>query len=125
MTGSRHLELIRIALRPLEKWGCTPIQQQNILQVPLAELEKYRGEEAVEAYLDEDQLLRVTIVLNIHFALVSAFRDQERTFSFMGKENHSAEFDGKTPLSLIESGDFENLVSVMTYTADLRGKLTA
>ncbi|NYU10663.1 hypothetical protein A8O28_01960 [Enterobacteriaceae bacterium CCUG 67584] len=121
--GDRDLIAIRAAMNILEKWGCTPEQQQNILQLSRAALYKYRHGETKSASLSHDQLTRISYLLNMHSALRIVFSNPENVYGFMTMANHNAYFNGATPLSLIEGGEFGNLHEVAKRVDVLRGGL--
>ncbi len=121
--GDRDLIAIRAAMNILEKWGCSTEQQQNILQLSRAALYKYRQKETKTASLTHDQLTRISYLLNMHSALRIVFSNPENVYGFMTMENHNAYFNGATPLSLIEGGEFGNLHEVAKRVDVLRGGL--
>lgn len=57
--GNRDLIAVRAAMKILDKWGCTPEQQQNILQLSKATFYRYRDEGTKSASprpADQDKL---------------------------------------------------------------------
>lgn len=119
---NQALVAVRTAMKIMDKWGCTPEQQQNILQLPRATYYKYKGE-ADKANLSKDQLTRISYLLNIHAALRIVFSNPENVYGFMKMTNHNRFFNGAAPLSLIENGDFGGLYEVAKRVDALRGAL--
>ena len=119
--GNRDLIAVRAAMKILDKWGCTPEQQQNILQLSKATFYRYRDEGTKSASLSRDQLTRISYLLNMHSALRIVFSNPENTYGFMSMKNNNAFFNGATPLSIIESGDFVSLHEVAKRVDVLRG----
>lgn len=120
--GSPELVAVRTAMKIMDKWGCSPEQQQNILQLPKATFYKYKGD-ANKASLSKDQLTRISYLLNIHAALRIVFSNPENVYGFMKMSNHNSFFNGSSPLSLIEDGDFGRLYEVAKRVDVLRGAL--
>lgn len=120
-SGSRDLIAIRAAMKILDKWGCTAEQQQNILQLSRAAFYKYRCEETRTASLSHDQLTRISYLLNMHSALRIVFTNPDNIYGFMTMQNNNPFFNGTTPLSIIEGGDFGGLHEVAKRIDVLRG----
>ncbi|KEY59793.1 MbcA/ParS/Xre antitoxin family protein [Serratia sp. DD3] len=121
--ANRDLVAVRAAMEIMDKWGCTAEQQQNILQLSKATFYKYRHGETKTASLSHDQLTRISYLLNIHSALRIVFNNPENVYGFMTMKNHNPFFNGTTPLSLIENGEFGHLHEVAKRVDVLRGGL--
>jgi len=119
--GQRCIVAIKTAMNTLDKWGATPEQQQQILQVSKAAYYKYRSGTA--ASLSHDQMTRISYLLNIHAALRTVFENPDNVYGFMKMENHNPYFNGQTPLALISSGDFGALYEVARRIDALRDGL--
>lgn len=120
---NRPLIAVRAAMNIMDKWGCSAEQQQNILQLSRAAFYKYRSQETRTASLSHDQLTRISYLLNMHSALRIVFSNPENAYGFMGMKNHNPFFNGATPLSLIEGGEFGSLHEVAKRVDVLRGGL--
>ena len=59
--------------------------------------------------LDEDQLTRISLVLNMHAALRVLFDNPENLYGFMLMANHNAFFHGRSPLEIIACGELTSL----------------
>ena len=57
----------------------------------------------------------------MHSALRIVFSNPENTYGFMSMKNNNAFFNGATPLSIIENGDFGSLHEVAKRVDVLRG----
>ena|SRR5690554_3737604 len=113
---------LKEAFSILDKWGCSAEQAQAILRLPKATFYKYRNDPK-STRLDRDQLARISYLLNIHQALRIVFENPENVYGFMGKRNHNPYFHGRTPLDVIESGDFAALYETFRRIDALRGGL--
>lgn len=113
---------LKAAFTILEKWDCSPEQAQAILRLPRATFYKYRSHPE-SARLDKDQLTRISYLLNIHQALRIVFDNPENVYGFMAKRNHNPYFNGRTPLEIIEGGDFAALYETFKRIDSLRGGL--
>ncbi|MGY3892914.1 MbcA/ParS/Xre antitoxin family protein [Aeromonas enterica] len=122
-SGNRDLIAVRVAMNIMDKWGCSAEQQQNILQLSRAAFYKYRSLETKTASLSHDQLTRISYLLNMHSALRIVFSNPDNAYGFMTMRNNNPFFNGTTPLSLIEGGEFGNLHEVAKRIDVLRGGL--
>ena len=113
---------LKAAFNILDKWGCTADQAQAILRLPKATYYKYRNDPE-SARLDRDQLTRISYLLNMHQALRIVFENPENVYGFMRKRNNNPYFHGRTPLEVIESGDFATLYETFRRIDTLRNGL--
>lgn len=113
---------LKAALNILEKWGCNAEQMQAILRLPRATFYKYRSHPE-SARLDQDQLTRISYLLNIHQALRIVFDNPDNVYGFMTKRNHNAYFHGRAPLDVIGKGDFAALYETFKRVDHLRSGL--
>lgn len=97
--GSRALG---VAVRILIKWGASDEQIDSILGLPHASRQGLVN-------LSDEQLERVSHVLNIHAALRTAFENKSNVYGFMTYPNNGRLFNGATPLSLISRGNIYDL----------------
>lgn len=111
---------LRAALNILDKWGCSPEQAWNILGMKRSTYYRYR-EAGVKPRLSRDQVERASYILNIHAALRLVFDNPENVYGFMSMENHNPYFNGRSPLSIIASGNFGSLYEVFRRIDSLRG----
>ena len=119
-TASMTASGFKAALKIFDKWGCGAEQAQKILGLNRATYFKYKkAPEAVN--LSQDQLERLSYVINIHAALRVVFDNPENVYGFIKMPNHNPYFNGKTPLELISTGHFANLYEVYKRIDALRG----
>ena len=95
----------------LQKWGCNTNQMSAILAMPTSTFYRYK-KDSDKASLSQDQLERLSYLVNIHQSLRMVFSNPDNIYGFMGMENNNPYFNGRTPLSLIESGNFGTLYEV-------------
>ncbi|MGF1723560.1 MbcA/ParS/Xre antitoxin family protein [Photobacterium nomapromontoriensis] len=106
----------------LSSWGCTAQQSQNILKLSKSSYHKYKANPD-STKLSDDQLERVSYILNIHQALRIVFGNPANVSGFMSMKNNNDYFAGRTPLEIIESGKFGDLYEVARRIDALRGGL--
>lgn len=104
----------------LMSWGCSTSQAQHILKLSKSSYHKFKTHPS-SANLTDDQLERVSYLLNIHQALRIVFSNPENVSGFMKMPNHNDFFAGRSPLSIIESGKFGDLYEVAKRIDALRG----
>lgn len=106
----------------LSSWGCTNQQSQNILKLSKSSYHKFKATpETIK--LSDDQLERVSYILNMHQALRLVFSNPANISNFMGMKNNNDYFAGRSPLEIIESGKFGDLYEVARRVDALRGEL--
>ncbi|GHB14691.1 antitoxin Xre/MbcA/ParS toxin-binding domain-containing protein [Modicisalibacter luteus] len=113
---------LKAAVGILEKWGASGEQGTAILRVSRSTYARAkRSDPGWEVNLDEDQLTRISLVLNMHAALRIVFDNPENLYGFMAMPNHNAYFEGKAPLELISQGGILPLYEVFKRIDSLRG----
>ncbi|MGI3130074.1 antitoxin Xre-like helix-turn-helix domain-containing protein [Halopseudomonas pachastrellae] len=110
---------LRTALTILGKWQTSTEQAGNILRISRSTISRARTDKAVS--LDEDQLKRVSLVLNIHSALRMLFDNPANVYGFMRMENHNEFFNGRSPLDVVQGGDMIALYETFRRIDSLRG----
>lgn len=101
---------LRGAVMILGKWGATTDQGAAILNVsPDTYHQAKRGDPEWLGILDEDQLTRISYVLNIHAALRVLFDNPDNLYGFMRMANYNEGFDGQSALEVIAGGDLASL----------------
>lgn len=106
----------------LSSWGCSAQQSQNILKVSSTSYHKFKVNPE-KTNLSDDQLERVSYLLNMHQALRIVFSNHENVSGFMSMQNCNDYFAGRTPLDIINSGKFGDLYEVAKRIDALRGGL--
>lgn len=106
----------------LDKWRCSAEQIQRILQISKAAYYKYRNDPS-SASLTQDQLERISYLLNIHSSLRLLFDNPQNLYGFMAMSNHNPYFNGLSPLDVISSGQFSALYETYKHIDALRGGL--
>lgn len=111
---------LKAAFAILAKWGCSAEQAMAILRLPKATYYKYfRDPES--ARLNEDQLERLSYLVNIHAHLRLLFENPENQYGFMSMKNNNPFFNGRSPLEVIETGSFAALYETHKRIDALRG----
>ncbi|MCE0493070.1 MbcA/ParS/Xre antitoxin family protein [Vibrio salinus] len=116
MTGFKTADKI------LSSWGCSTQQNQKILKLSKSSYHKYKAKPETTK-LSDDQLERVSYILNMHQALRIVFSNPANVRGFMTMKNHNDYFAGRTPVEIIESGKFADLYEVARRIDALRGGL--
>ncbi|MFT5758643.1 MAG: hypothetical protein ACI9LM_003389 [Alteromonadaceae bacterium] len=111
---------LKTAFNILAKWQCSNEQMQHILRVSRAAFYKYR-EQPASARLSDDQLERISYILNIHATLRVVFSNSENVYGYMKMANGNPYFSGRTPLDIISSGSFASLYEVFKQVDVMRG----
>lgn len=106
----------------LSSWGCTAQQSQSILKISSTSYHKFKANPE-KTNLSDDQLERVSYLLNIHQALRIVFSNPANVSGFMTLKNNNDYFAGRTPLEIINSGKFCDLYEVAKRIDALRGGL--
>jgi len=112
---------LRGAAAILKKWECSYAAGQNILRVSHSVYSKAVTNKLNRVKLDRDQLTRAALVASIHSALRRLLSNPDNVYGFMSMINHNAYFNGRTPLSLISSGDLINLSNVHAHIDGMKG----
>ena len=102
---------LKVALNIFDKWQCSA--EQKIAILGLTRSTFYRITKSPEkASLSHDQVERISYILNIHQALRIVFSNAENIYGYMRMANNNPYFNGKSPLSIIETGSFGSLYEV-------------
>jgi len=99
---------LKAAFRIMEKWGCRSEQIQAVLQLSERDYQEFLKAPKTSS-LNEEQLKRVSYLLNIHASLRNVFSNPENIYGFMSLANHNPFFEGRTPLEIICEGSLVNL----------------
>ncbi len=110
------------ALGILEKWGASKEQTCTILRIPRITFNraKQRGPDW-SVSLDSDQMLRSSLVMNIHEALCQVFENPRNVYGFPAMPNNNAFFNGRSPLEIMSQGDMGSLYETFRHIDALRG----
>ena len=121
--GRKHAGTgLKVVFNILDSWGCDPEQIQNILRISRPAYYKYRRDPE-RASLTQDQLERLSYLLNIHAALRIVFENPDNVRGFMAMKNENPFFNGKSPLELVAGGSFAALYETFKRVDALRGGL--
>ena len=75
----------------LSSWGCTAQQSQNILKISSTSYHKFKANPE-KTNLSDDQLERVSYLLNMHQALRIVFSNPANVSGFMSMNNNNDYF---------------------------------
>ena len=101
---------LQAAVTILTKWGATTEQGTAILRVSSDTYARAKQRDPEwQISLDDDQLARISYVLNIHAALRVLFDNPDNLYGFMGMANDNEGFEGRSPLEVIACGDMGTL----------------
>src|SRR5690606_36370162 len=110
----------RTAVQIMERWNATQDDMARILRVSRSSINRAKSKlESIT--LDDDQLDRISYVLNIHAALRTLFDNPENVTGFMTMKNHNEFFNGRTPLEVIVNGGYVGLYETLRRIDELRG----
>lgn len=111
---------LKAAFNILNKWGCTQEQAMSILRLPKATYYKYLNNPEA-ARLNDDQVERLSYLVNIHAHLRLLFENPENQYGFMSMKNNNPFFNGRSPLEIIATGSFAALYETHKRIDSLRG----
>lgn len=122
-TDSRQMAAsgLRVAMNIMERWGATREQMGKILRVSASTLVRSKAENGSAAKLDDDQLDRISHVLNIHAALRTLFENPANLYGFVAMPNQNGFFNGRSPLEVMSDGSFASLYETHRHIDGLRG----
>ena len=106
-----HGAAFRMGDNVLEKWDCSPAEKQAILGLSKACYYRFQNDNDKSKF-SNDQLERLSYIANIHQSLRIVFSNPDNVYGFMGMKNDNPYFNGRTPLSLIATGNFGTLYEV-------------
>ncbi|MFA5677984.1 MAG: antitoxin Xre-like helix-turn-helix domain-containing protein [Pseudomonas sp.] len=112
---------LRTAVRIMEGWKATQDQMCKILRVSRSSINRAKAGRLDSIALDDDQLDRVSFVLNIHAALRTIFDNPENVQGFVNMKNDNPFFNGRAPLEVMADGGFINLYETARRIDALRG----
>ncbi len=111
---------LKVVLNIFNKWSCTGAEKEAILGMSHSTFHR-NVKDPLNAKLSNDQIERISYILNIHQALRMVFSNNENIYGFMRMENHNPYFNGKTPMELIATGSFGALYEVFKRIDVMRG----
>lgn len=112
---------LRTAMNIMERWGATREQMGKILRVSASTLARSKAANGEGARLDDDQLDRISYVLNIHATLCTLFENSTNLYGFISMPNQNGFFNGRSPLEVISDGSFASLYETHRHIDGLRG----
>jgi uncharacterized protein (DUF2384 family) len=114
-----HSAAFKMGSNILGKWGCSAAQKQAILGIPKSSYHRYQKDPSTVS-LSSDQLERLSYLANIHQALRMIFSNPDNVYGFMSMANNNPYFNGKSPLSIIATGNFGTLYEVFKRIDSMR-----
>lgn len=112
---------LRAAVRIMEGWKATQEQMGRILRVSRSSINRAKAAKLDRIALDDDQLDRVSFVLNIHAALRTIFDNPENVQGFVNMKNENPYFNGRAPLDVMSDGSYLSLYETFRRIDALRG----
>jgi len=106
---------MRTALLILKKWNCNQQQIQTVLNLPV----NYNNLDIEKFNLSQDQVERISYILNIHAGLSTLFSNPENIYGFMNMVNHNEPFNGTRPIDVICNEKNNHLKVVMSHIDQL------
>ncbi len=103
----------------MSSWGCSDRQIQNILNISKLSYDEFKTNQK-QITLSNDQLVRVSYILNIHNVLRVIFNNSDNVKGFMLMRNHNDDFSGRSPIQVIESGGLGDLQKVYKHIERLQ-----
>ena len=103
------------ALQILEKWNCNQQQIQTLLKLP----EKYSNLDIEKVNFSQDQVERISYILNIHASFNALFSNPENIYGFMNMVNYNEPFNGTRPIDVICNGKTNDFKMINTHINQL------
>ena len=107
----------RAAVNLFEKWVLTDDQAAVLLDLPVRSYRRWKAGEI--GRIDRDQKARLSNLMGIHKALRIIFREAQRGYDWIRKEN--AAFAGNSALAVMLGGELTDLMRVRRYLDAERG----
>lgn len=117
ITDAEAQATFRAALNLFEKWTLTDQQAATLLDLPVRSYRRWKRGEI--GRIDRDQKARLSNLMGIHKALRIIFREAQRGYEWIRKEN--AAFAGKSALAVMLGGELTDLMRVRRYLDAERG----
>ena len=99
------------ALDILKKWECAHNKINLILNLNENSLQDYR-KSGIQITVNPEQQNRISKVIQMDEDLHMAFSNPKNIYGFMRMINNNVYFEGRTPLSIIETGSLQDLKDV-------------
>lgn len=96
---------LKCALNILTKWNLTPSQINLIIGTRKTSHRDTQKANDFQPTLDRDQLLKISMILNMHASLRSTFQNDSNIYNFIQMKNLNAPFHGDSPIETILRGD--------------------
>ncbi|MGI2151232.1 hypothetical protein ACRN97_21910 [Shewanella baltica] len=106
---------MRTSLKILEEWGCNQEQVQALLTLP----KNYNDLDFEQVSFNQEQIERISYILNIHAGLNALFSNPENIYGFMNMVNHNHLFNGAKPIDVILSEESDNFQLVINHINQL------
>ncbi|MDZ5602709.1 antitoxin Xre-like helix-turn-helix domain-containing protein [Pseudomonas sp. RP23018S] len=119
-SNNTHAIALRAAVNILEKWQASPRQIESILRISRSTCSRAKDPQRAVS-LDDDQLARTSLVLNIHASLRTLFDNPDNVYGFARMANDNLFFAGRTPLQVMAEGSFIHLYETFRHIDGLRG----
>lgn len=111
---------LRAAVNIMEKWKATSRQIESVLRISRSTYVRAKDHER-NVSIDDDQLARASLVLNIHASLRTIFDNPDNVYGFPSMKNDNAFFDGRSPLDIMSEGSFIQIYETFRRIDALRG----
>lgn len=117
ITDAEAQATFRAAVNLFEKWSLTDDQAATLLDLPVRSYRRWKTGEV--GRIDRDQKARLSNLMGIHKALRIVFREAQRGYDWIRKDN--AAFTGKSGLAVMLGGELTDLMRVRRYLDAERG----
>lgn len=109
--------MFRAAVNLFGKWGLTDEQSAALLDLPVRSYRRWKMGEI--GRIDRDQKARLSNLMGVHKALRIIFREAQRGYDWIQKENPA--FAGKSALAVMLNGELTDIMRVRRYLDAERG----
>ena len=119
---AKHTIGLRTAVTILERWQANHNQIRRVLRISRPTLHRAKTGSIVSR-LDCDQLMRISMVLNMHATMRTVFENPANVYGFMRFKNGNEFFNGQSPLEVIAQGNMLALIETYRRIDGMRNGL--
>lgn len=110
---------LKTACNIFGKWGISNAEQCAILAIEKSDIDDIINTSSTIKALSEEQIIRISHILNIHGNLRTLFSNPKNVYGFIKLRNNNPPFNGLSPLEYILRNPDNALAEVNRYLSSL------
>lgn len=110
---------LKTACNILNKWGVSDAEQCAILAIEKSDIDDIINTSSARTVLSEEQIIRISHILNIHGNLRTLFSNPKNVYGFIKLRNNNPPFNGLSPLEYILRNPDNALAEVNGHLSSL------